>query len=204
MYRTFEYSRFSLLAGIAIFSIVFSFGLLPSSGESLMFQTLPLIFSKISGGYLLSLVFFFLLFLAALTSQISAMEPLISYFIDKLKWSRKRATWIASFAVFLVGVPCTLSFGPLKGATFLGKTFFDLLLFLSVNILVPLGGLAAVLLVGWRWGIKEGLFHLQEGAGALFENYPFLSLYFRLSIKYLAPLIIVIILLDAIGILHLT
>ncbi len=190
----------SLLAGIAIFTIVFAFGLPVAGGESLMFQTLPLIFSKIPAGYLLSLLFFLLLLLAALTSQISAMEPLIAYLIDARKWSRHRATLTVGLAVFIVALPCALSFGPLKGWTLFGKTLFDLILYLCLNILIPLGGLGAVLLIGWKWGIKKTLPALQTGGEALFKRLPFLPHYFKISIKFIAPLIIVLILLDAIGV----
>ncbi len=190
----------SLLAGIAIFTIVFSAGLAPTAGESLMFQTLPLVFSQLSGGYFLCLLFFLLLVLAALTSEISAMEPLIAYLIDRWKWKRHRAVLTTGIAVFTVALPCVLSFGPWKDLTFFGKNFFNLLLFLCLNILIPLGGLAAVLLVGWRWTFKKAFPHLKEGAEGLFKTYPPLKWYFEIGIKYIAPLIIVIIMLDALGV----
>lgn len=190
----------SLLAGIAIFTIVFSAGLPPSSGESLMFQTLPIIFSQIPGGYFLCLLFFLLLVLAALTSQISAMEPLIAYFMDAWKWKRHRAVLTTAIAVFIVALPCVLSFGPWREMTFFGKNFFNLLLFLCLNILIPLGGLVAVILVGWRWTFKKAFPHLKEGAEGFFKTYPHLRWYFEISIKYIAPLIIVIVMLDALGV----
>ncbi len=190
----------SLVAGIAIFTIVFSAGLSPSSGESLMFQTLPIIFSQISGGYFMCLLFFLLLVLAALTSQISAMEPLIAYFIDTKKWKRHRAVLTTTIAVFIVALPCVLSFGPWKEVTLFGKSFFNILLFLCLNILIPLGGLAAVILVGWRWSFRSAYPHLKEGAEGLFKSYPSLRWYFGISIKYIAPSIIVIVMLDALGV----
>jgi len=190
----------SLLAGVAIFTIVFSAGLPPSSGESLMFQTLPIIFSQIPGGYFLCLLFFLLLVVAALTSQISAMEPLISYFMDAWKWKRHQAVIVTGIGVFLVSIPCVLSFGLLSDYTLFGKNFFNLLLFLCLNILIPLGGLGAVILVGWRWGFKRAYPHLREGAEKLFKNYPALKWYFHFSIRYIAPIIIVIVMLDALGV----
>ena len=165
-----------------------------------MFQTLPIIFSQIPGGYFMCLLFFLLLVLAALTSQISAMEPLIAYFIDVFKWKRHRAVLTTTLAVFIVALPCVLSFGPWKDFTLFGKNFFNLLLYLCLNILIPIGGLAAVLLVGWRWTFKRAFSHLQEGAEGLFKSYPSFKWYFEISIKYVAPLIIVIIMLDALGV----
>lgn len=190
----------SLLAGIAIFTIVFAVGLPPSSGESLMFQTLPLIFSKMTGGYFLCLLFFVLLFLAALTSQISALEPSIAYLIDEKKWKRHKAVATVLIASFLVGVPSALSFGVLSGVKIFNLSIFSAVLGLCINILIPLGGLAAVLLVGWRWGIKPAMQHLTAGSHGLFKRYPLLRSYFHVGIKYVAPIIIVIILLDALGI----
>lgn len=187
----------SLLAGIAIFTIVFAFGMKPEGGESLMFQTLPMVFSKLPGGYFFCLLFFVLLLLAAITSQISAMEPLVSYLIDVKKWGRHQSVLATGIGVFILGVPCALSFSSMSHVSLFGKTFFDVLIFLCLNILIPLGGLAAVILVGWRWGIKKGLAHLKEGAENLFKNYPFLEIYFHFSIRYLAPFIIILIMLDA-------
>ncbi|GAB4184921.1 MAG: sodium-dependent transporter [Simkaniaceae bacterium] len=190
----------SLLAGIAIFPIVFGVGLEPSSGVGLMFKTLPMVFSQIPGGYFLAILFFLLIFLAGLTSQISALEPMISYLIDEKKFKRHKAALATAAASFLVGIPSALSFGILKDITFHGNTFFDILSFLCINIFVPLGGLAAVLLVGWRWGIPKAFNHLRVGTAGLFERIPFVEKYLAFGIKYLAPLIIVFILLDLIGI----
>ena len=190
----------SLLAGIATFTIVFSAQLLPSSGESLMFQTLPFIFSKITGGYFLSLLFFLLLIVAALTSQISAMEPLIAYFIDTWRWTRKRSAITTAIGVWLVALPCILSFGPWKDITLFGKTIFNLLLYLCLNILIPCGGLSAVILVGWRWGFNKAFPYLKKGGETLFNNHPYLKGYCAISIQYIAPVIIVLVMLDALGI----
>ncbi|MEM7175761.1 MAG: sodium-dependent transporter [Chlamydiota bacterium] len=193
----------ALLAGIAIFAIVFSFGLPPTSGEGLMFQTLPLIFAQMAGGYLLAILFFLLLVLAALTSQISAMEPLIAYFIDVRGWRRKKAVLVTTGAVFLLATIAALSFGPLHRVTLFGNTFFDLLFSLCIHVFIPLGGLGAVLLVGWRWGMQASLKHLKQGAEGVFKNYPFIASYFRLGIKIIAPGAIVLIMLDALGLISL-
>lgn len=186
----------SILAGMAVFSIVFAVGMRPESGPSLMFQTLPLVFSQIPGGYFVAIAFFLLILLAGLTSEISAMEPLISYLVDEKKWRRKNAVLCTAAGAFTIGVPCALSFGLWSHITLFGKNFFDLLSYVCINILVPLGGLAAVLLVGWRWGLKKAMAHLQEGAGELLQRFPIISFYFRYGIKYVAPLIIIIIMLD--------
>ena len=187
----------SLLAGLAIFPIVFSVGAEPAEGTTLMFQTLPVIFSQLTGGYLLALLFFVLIFIAGLTSQISAMEPVIAYLMDEQRWSRHKATFITGFCAFLLGIPSALSFGLLKEYTLFGMNLFDAISSFSINILIPLGGFVAVVLVGWRWGLRHAMHHLQLGAKPL----PRLVItYLKFSIRYLAPVVIVIILLNLLGV----
>jgi len=189
----------SFLAGVAIFTVIFSAQLPPSSGESLMFQTLPIIFVQMSGGHFLCVLFFFLLVIAAITSQISAMEPCISYLMDKRCWKRGRAVIFTGLGVFLLSIPSLLSFGALREYTLFKMHFFQLLLFTCLNILIPLGGLGAVILVGWRWGFHRAFPHLKEGTGNLFVACPLLKGYFYFSIKYVAPIIIIIIMLNGVG-----
>ena len=190
----------ALLAGLAIFSIVFSYEMPPSAGASLMFQTLPLIFSELPGGIFFAAIFFFLLLMAALTSQISAMEPLICFLIDVKKWCRHKATVAVGAAVFLCATPLALSFGPWKGFEVFGKTLFDGVLFLCLNMLIPLGGLGAALLIGWRLRFKEATELFKEGVESIIIKRPLILSCFLLSIKFIAPTIIVLILLDAFGI----
>jgi NSS family neurotransmitter:Na+ symporter len=190
----------SLMAGIAIFSVLFSVGGEPEAGTTLMFQTLPLIFSKIKGGYLLSILFFLLIFIAGLTSQISAMEPIISYFMDEKKISRHKATIIAGLGSFLLGIPSALSFGIWKLELFNQLNFFDIISYLSINLMIPVGGLTAVFLVGWKWGLKGAFEHLSEGSGKFFQNFSLIVKLLRFNIKYVCPLIIIIVLLNLLGI----
>ncbi len=185
----------ALMMGVAVFSIVFSAGFAPSSGPALIFETLPIVFSQISWGYPLSIFFFSLVVLAAITSQISALEPAIAYFRDKKRWSRKKATMVTCCLSGLMGVPSALSFNVWKNVQFNGQSICEMISFVSVNILVPLGGLFAVLLVGWRWGMKNALEALKEGS-TLFEPGSLFFRYFRIGIKYSAPLFILLVLFD--------
>lgn len=191
----------SLLAGIAIFTVVFSVGAEPAGGSNLMFQTLPMVFSQITGGYFLSVCFFLLIFLAGLTSQISAMEPVVSYLMDEKKMVRHKAVLFTGLGAFILGIPSALAFGVLKGYTIFGANFFDAISNFSINVLIPLGGLGAVLLIGWRWGIKEAAHSLKEGAGKVYKSHPIFSHYLQFSIKYLAPIVIGIIFLNLFGLL---
>ena len=145
----------SIFAAIAVFSIVFSVGMKPDAGPGLIFHTLPWAFSQITGGYLLAVSFFLLVFLAALTSEISAMEPSIAYLVDERGWKRKPAVFACGLGAFLLGVPSALSYNLLKDYTVHGMTFLDMIELLCSNILIPIGGLFAVILVGWVWGVPK-------------------------------------------------
>src|SRR5699024_2871057 len=117
----------ALLAGIAIFPVVFAFGIAPNSGPGLVFITLPNVFPKLPGGYLFAILFFLLLSLAAITSTISMLESVVAYVIDKFNIGRKKATFISISLVFIVGIFASLSNGPMANVSFLGRTFLDFL-----------------------------------------------------------------------------
>ncbi len=185
----------ALLMGVAIFTIVFSVGMTPESGTALIFETLPIVFSQVSWGWALSILFFFLIVLAALTSEISALEPAISFLIDEKNMSRKRATLLIASGAFILGIPTCLSFNLIKNQTLFGANFFEIISFISINILVPVGGLLAVLLVSWRWGMKNAFKNLGE---KFTQRRPILAKYFFISMKYTAPALILLILLDLI------
>lgn len=191
----------ALLAGMAIFPIVFSVGLSPSEGPPLIFYTLPLVFSQIGGGYILALLFFLLLTLAAITSEISALEPLIAYLIDEKKWPRKKAvSWVCSGA-FLLGVPMALSNFISQKFSIFGKNLFDIVSFVALDIMVPIGGFLAIVLLAWRWGFKSAYARLKEGTGPFFQKNILIRGYFQFTLKYCAPILMVFIFLRAIGVL---
>lgn len=189
----------ALLAGMAIFPIVFSTGLSPSEGPGLIFYSLPLAFSKLSGGYILGILFFLLLVLAAITSEISALEPLISYLIDEKKWKRQNAVTLVCSSSFLLGVPIALSNFIKPKFTLLGHNLFDLVSFLALDIMVPIGGFLAVVLISWRWGLKKAFPKLQEGAADFFERHLWVKGYFWFTLKYCAPLLVILIFLKALN-----
>ena len=190
----------SLLVGVAVFCIVFSVGLKPEAGPALIFETLPIVFSQLSWGWGLAVLFFILVALAALTSEISALEPVISYLIDERGWERKKAVLISSGAAFLLGIPTAFSFNLWKNVEVFGATFYTIVSFISVNILVPLGGLLAVLLVGWRWGMREAFDNLKMQEEIFHHSRPILARYFQITIKFTAPILIILILLNLLGI----
>jgi len=190
----------SLLVGVAVFTIVFSQDLPPSAGASLIFESIPIVFTKMAWGRVLAIFFFLLVTIAALTSEISALEPFISYLIDEKGWRRKKASIFTGLLAFLIGVPSALSFGLFKRVTIFGANFFDIISFLSVNILVPIGGLLAAILVAWVWGMKEAFENLRVSKQAFFHHRPWVAFYFKVCIKYISPVLIVLILLNLLGI----
>lgn len=190
----------SLLSAIAVFTIVFSVGIEPNAGPGLIFHTLPWVFSQIPSGHLLAVAFFLLVLMAALTSEISAMEPTIAYLIDDWGWKRTPAVLCCGTFAFLLGVPAALSYSVLKNTTISGMAIVDVMDFLTTGILIPLGGFLAVVLVGWRWGIPQLLHHMGQGFPNLFEKYRWLIYYFWFCIKFSAPILIILVFLNAFGI----
>jgi len=190
----------SLLAAVVVFCIVFSADMEPAAGPALIFQTLPYVFSLIPGGYFFAIFFFLLLALAALTSEISAMEPLISYLIDEKGWTRKKGVLFCGAGAFLLGVPSALSMNLLSEYKIFGMTFFGMVDYVCTNVMIPLGGLVAVIVVGWVWGIRGAMENLKKGTGVLFTRLPWLKVYFSFCFKYCSPILIVIVFLHALGI----
>lgn len=148
----------ALLAGLAIFTTVFSVGANPEQGAGLIFVVLPTIFPKIAGGLLWGTLFFFLLFLAALTSAISILEVVTAYFIDQKGWSRTRATVVFGIIITFVGIFCSLSMGDFTDFAFIFKmTFFDFMDYLSAKYMLPIGGMLTAVFIINRWGVPNFL-----------------------------------------------
>ncbi|MGM0561554.1 MAG: sodium-dependent transporter [Pseudomonadota bacterium] len=139
----------ALLAGLAIFPIVFANGLDPSEGPGLIFVTLPIAFGSMTAGWLLGLIFFLLLTFAALTSAISLLEPVVEFLEERSPLTRVPATVVASFAIWGLGIAALLSFNLWDFTVLFGLNIFDLLDTVTAKILLPLTGLGAVVFVGW-------------------------------------------------------
>jgi len=146
----------ALLAGLAIFPFVFAFGLEPSSGPGLIFETLPIAFGQVAGGQWISLLFFLLLAGAALTTALSMLECIVRYLSDKYKFSRVKSTILAASGSAILGLGAAMSFNLLSNFTPLGfidtlanKTLFDLMDYSVANIMIPLNALLIVLFCAW-------------------------------------------------------
>lgn len=180
----------SILSAIAVFTIVFSSGIEPEGGLGLMFQTLPVVFSNMAGGHILAISFFLLVALAALTSEISALEPVIAYLVDERGWSRKNAALATAAMAFVIGIPCALSTSLLADWTLWEKNILDLFDLIATTVLVPVGGLLGVLLVAWRWKFALAFKELIDDPA---KSNSIAYFYLKICLKYLAPALILII-----------
>lgn len=139
----------AILSAMIIFPAVFSFGMQPTEGPSLVFKVLPNVFQQMPLGTLWSILFYALLFIAAITSLISLLEVVTAYIYENTSLTRRKAAFIVTGMVLVLGVFASMSFGPLQDVTLFGKTIFDLLDFVTASILLPVGGFFISIFVGW-------------------------------------------------------
>ena len=185
----------ALLAGLAIFPIVFTFGMQPSAGPGLVFKTLPIIFSQMPGGSAIAVLFFLLLVFAALTSSISLLEVVVAYYCDEKKWDRKWATLFMGLLIFLLGVPSALSNNLLKDLHLIGgRNFLDSIDLVATNYLLPLGGLLIAVFTGWVLTTRLAKSELEKGS-VRFHFFPA----WHFLIKYVSPVLVAIVFLHTIG-----
>ncbi|MBQ0138335.1 MAG: sodium-dependent transporter, partial [Kurthia sp.] len=140
----------SLLAGLAIFPVVFSFGLDPTEGPGLLFVVLPTVFQQLPFGELFFAIFLLLFLFATLTSSFSLYEIIVAAFQEKWKNARKKITWILGAIVIVVAIPAALSSSSLADFHVFGKTVFDATDFLVSNIMLPLGNLCIALFIIYK------------------------------------------------------
>ena len=178
----------AVLAGIAIFPAVFSFGLKPEAGPTLIFETLPQVFGSFAGGGIFALLFFILVFFAAVTSSVALLEVTCSLAIDTFKWSRKKAVVALAIVIFLVGIPSSLSFGPLADVKILSYNFFDFMGMLTDKILLPLGGIFMCYYIGWKWK-PELLVEEVEADGRKFRA----AKLWLFCIRFIVPILVIVV-----------
>jgi NSS family neurotransmitter:Na+ symporter len=164
----------AILAGIALFPLVFANGLDPGQGPGLVFVTLPIAFGGMPAGNVFGAVFFVLLVVAALTSSIAVVEPIGLWLMDRLGWSRRRACWVGGGSAWVAGITTVLSFNAWKDwhplgmfARFEGRTFFDLIDYATSSVMMPVCALCIALFVGWK--VKPELAAEELGLGRGFH-----------------------------------
>ncbi|MTW19905.1 sodium-dependent transporter [Allochromatium palmeri] len=184
----------ALLAGLAIFPIVFANGLEPAAGPGLIFQTLPIAFGSMPGGRLFGTLFFVLLTFAAWTSAISLIEPAVAWLVENRGIARVPAAIAVGVLAWVLGIGSVLSFNLWSGESFqlFGKTWFDLMDYLTANILLPLGGLFIALFAGWVMSRAASRGELRMGDRRGYRTWRFL-------VRYVSPWLVVIVFLNAIG-----
>lgn len=139
----------AVLAGLAIFPSVFTYHVPVTSGPDLVFKTLPPLFAQLPGGYIISILFFILLFFAALTTSLSIMESLVAFFTEELHIKRGGALAIGVAIVLVSSTLCALSQMPDSPIRVGDLSLFDWTDTFSSNYILPLAGLGCVVLVGW-------------------------------------------------------
>lgn len=175
----------AVLAGFMIFPSLFSFGVPPNSGPTLVFQSLPIVFSNMWGGTLFAIIFFGLLVVAALTTSLTIYEVIITALQEKTKMGRKKAIAVTLAVIFILGnIPSVLGDNLWNDVTIMGKSIFDTFDYISGNILFILTALGSAIFVGFvlKEEAKEEL-----GAGKMFTD-----LWFN-YVRFVIPVIILVI-----------
>lgn len=170
----------ALLAGMAIFPIVFDSGLEADAGPGLVFITLPIAFSDLPGGDVLAAIFFAVLSCAALTSSPSLLEPIVAFIREKAGVHRRTAAILAASLVWGLGVAQALSFSIWSDVAVFGKSLFELSTFTATSVLLPAGGILIALFAGWLVPARR-----LQGASGIRR----LKLYglWRICLRYVAP-----------------
>jgi NSS family neurotransmitter:Na+ symporter len=178
----------ALLAGLAIFPIVFANNLDPGGGPGLIFVTLSTAFAKMPGGSLIGAGFFLMLVFAALTSSISMLETMTARAIEVRGVTRTKAVVAIGTGTFLVGLITVFSFSAWENVylldaipIFAGKTPYDLIDYLVSNVLMPLGGMLYALFAGWWLSKDTSIYEMGVGDGAIFKLW-------LLLVRVVAPL----------------
>ncbi|MDO6448779.1 sodium-dependent transporter [Oceanobacillus profundus] len=187
----------SLLAGLAIFPVVFAFGLEPAEGPGLLFIVLPEVFAQMPFGELFLSLFLLLFLFAVLTSSFSMLEIITAAFTENKQRSRKKVAFIAGLLVFLAGIPSALSTNVLTDFTIFGLTVFDASDFLVSNIMLPGGCLFISLFIGFKLDkslLKQEFSYGNQLADGLFH------VWFQIM-RWLVPATIIIVFLSSVGIL---
>lgn len=183
----------SLLAGLAIFPVVFAFGLEPTEGPGLLFMVLPEAFAQMPFGEVFLSLFLLLFLFAILTSSFSMLEIITSAFTEKKQRSRRKVAAVAGLIVFIAGIPAALSSNVLADFTIFGLTVFDATDYLVSNILLPGGCLLIALFIGFKMDktlIKEEFSYSNKLSPGLYQ------VWFQIM-RWLVPATIIIVFLGS-------
>ncbi len=187
----------AVLAGMALFPIIFANHLDPAQGVGLVFKSLPLAFARMPGGVFFGTLFFVLLVFAAWTSAISLVEPAVAYLVENRGMNRVRAAMYVGIGVWLLGLGTIFSFNIWSAYTlFRSMTFFDVVDFLTSNIMLPVGGFVIAVFAGWLLPRKTSLEELALDDKLGYRLWRFL-------VRYITPLGVLVVLLNVTGLINL-
>ncbi|MBQ8099209.1 MAG: sodium-dependent transporter [Bacteroidaceae bacterium] len=194
----------AIMAGVIIFPAVFSTGIRPDAGASLVFIALPGVFQQAFSGipmlsYVVSVMFYFLLVLATLTSVISLQEVVTAWLSEDFKLGRGRAATVVTVTCIVVGSLCSLSMGPLAHLKIMGRSMFDFFDFFSGQLMLPIGGFFTALFVGWK--LERTLLWQQLACGQPHETHLLARILICL-LRYFVPLAILMIFLSGLGVMQ--
>ncbi len=187
----------SLLAGLAIFPAVFAFGFKPDAGPSLLFITIPAVFASMPLGNVFMALFMILAAIAATGAMLSLLEVPVAFLEERTKLSRRWATIVTVLLLVGIGSTAALSNNLLADFKVMGLNLFDLYDFISSNILLPVGGLFLSLFVGWVWGLPR-VKQVLTNSGVI-KNEKLVNLFFTV-VRYVTPVLVVLILLNSLGV----
>lgn len=177
----------AILAGLVIFPAVFTNGMDPAGGPGLIFQILPVAFSQMPGGYIVGALFFVLLSVAAITSMVGLIEPLVAWAQETKNQTREKASIVIVSAIGVCSIISVLAYNSLSHINILGKGLNDSMSFLSDSIMLPLGGLLIAVFAGWCVSKSSAADELKMESEGLFSAW-------RFMIRFVVPVGVAVIL----------
>ncbi|MEQ1484214.1 sodium-dependent transporter [Methyloglobulus sp.] len=184
----------ALLAGLVIFPIVFTNGLQPNSGPGLVFETLPIAFGNMFGGWLFGVLFFIALVFAALSSSISLVEPAVAWLIENKGFTREKACLWSGLVAWILGFGTIFSFNVWANVKLFERTFFELVDYLTANLMLPIGGFCIAVFAGWIMKQEHSKQELDCPDNLSYQIWRFL-------VCYIAPAAVFLVFLNVVGVL---
>ncbi len=184
----------ALLAGIIIFPIVFTYQLQADSGPGLIFQVLPIAFGNMTGGWLFGTLFFIALVFAALTSSISLIEPAVAWLIEHKGLSRQQACIKSGLAAWALGLITVFSFNVWSDFKIFNQTLFELIDYITANLMLPTGGLCIAVFTGWMMQRQHSEKELALPSDT--QGYPL----WRVVVRYVSPCAVFLVFLHVTGV----
>jgi neurotransmitter:Na+ symporter, NSS family len=187
----------AIVAGLMLFTFLYQYGAGPAKGPGLVFISLPAAFYEMGFiGNIFAVLFFIALAFAGLTSSVSLVEPMVQYFIDRFNWSRTKSAISMGLFFYLVGIVALLSNidGFSDSLTWGGKNFFDWVDYFTAAIMLPLGGLAMAIFVGYVVDKQKVASIMKSHLGFAFDAWYF-------NLRYIVPIAMLIVMLSLLGVL---